>query len=90
MKFLIKDFFSKCNQIRRKLRILSHILKTSLMENFMFWAVILLEPKSNCRKQENISKMECAAAISNAIDNELITKAVVTDSLYMKDAFISR
>ena len=60
------------------------------MENFMFWAVILLEPKSNCRKQENISKMECVAAISNAIDNELITKAVVTDSLYMKDAFISR
>ena len=42
------------------------------------------------RKQENISKMECVAAISNAIDNELITKAVVTDSLHMEDAFISR
>ena len=30
MKFLIKDFFSKCNQIPRKLRIWSHLLKKSL------------------------------------------------------------
>ena len=34
MKFSIKDFFSKCDQIRSFLRILSHILKKSLMENF--------------------------------------------------------
>ena len=27
MKFSIKDFFSKCDQIRRKLQILSHLLK---------------------------------------------------------------
>ena len=40
MKFSIKDFFSKCNQIRRKLRIWSHSLKKSLMENFTFCAVI--------------------------------------------------
>ena len=30
------DFFSKCDQIRRKLRIWSHLLKKSLMENFIF------------------------------------------------------
>ena len=36
MKFSIKDFFSKCDQIRRKLRILSHLLKKSLMKNFIF------------------------------------------------------
>ena len=41
MKFSIKDFFSKCDQIRRKLRIWSHILKKSLMANFIFCAVIL-------------------------------------------------
>ena len=35
-----KDFFSKCEQIRRKLRICSHLLKKSLMENFMFCAVV--------------------------------------------------
>ena len=30
------DFFITCDQIRRKLRILSHLLKKSLMENFIF------------------------------------------------------
>ena len=39
MKFSIKDFFSKCDQIRSFLRIWSHLLKKSLMENFIFCAV---------------------------------------------------
>ena len=39
MKFSIKDFFSKYDQIRRKLRIWSHLLKKYLMENFIFCAV---------------------------------------------------
>ena len=39
MKFSIRDFVSKCDQIRRKLRIWSHLLKKSLMENFIFCAV---------------------------------------------------
>ena len=39
MKFSIKDFFSKCDQIYRKLQIWSHLLKKSVMENFIFWAV---------------------------------------------------
>ena len=34
--FSIKDFFSQCDQIRRKLQIWSHLLKKSLMENFIF------------------------------------------------------
>ena len=41
MKFSIKDFFSKGDQIRRKLRIWSHLLKKSLMENFIFCAVLV-------------------------------------------------
>ena len=40
MKFFITDFFSKCDQIRRKLRIWSHLLKKSVMENFIFCTVI--------------------------------------------------
>ena len=36
MKFSIKDFSSKCDQIRRKPRIWSHLLEKSLMENFIF------------------------------------------------------
>ena len=43
MKFSIKDFFSKCDQIHRRLRIWSHLLKKSLMENFIFYAVIISE-----------------------------------------------
>ena len=39
MKFSIKDFFSKCDQVRSFLWIWSHLLKKSLMENFIFYAV---------------------------------------------------
>ena len=39
IKISIKDFFSECDQIRRKLRIWSHLLKKSLMENFIFCRV---------------------------------------------------
>ena len=39
MKFSIKDFFSKCHQIGSFLRIWSHLLKKSLMENFIFCAM---------------------------------------------------
>ena len=39
MKFSIKDFFSKCDQNRRKLWIWSNLLKKSLMENFIFCTV---------------------------------------------------
>ena len=35
MNFSIQDFFSKCDQIRRKLWIWSHLLKKSLTENFI-------------------------------------------------------
>ena len=36
MKPSIKDFFSKCDQIHKKLQIWSDLLKNSLMENFIF------------------------------------------------------
>ena len=39
MKFSIKKFFSKCDQIRRFLQIWSHLLKKSLMGNFIVCAV---------------------------------------------------
>ena len=42
MKFSIKDFFSKSDQIRSFLRIWLHLLKKFLMENFIFCAVIFL------------------------------------------------
>ena len=39
MKFSSKDFFSKYDQTRSFLGIWSHLLKKSLMENFIFCAV---------------------------------------------------
>ena len=40
MTFSIKDFVSKYDQIRKKLRIWSHLLKKSLIENFIFCVVL--------------------------------------------------
>ena len=42
MRFFIKDFLSKCDQMCRKLRIWSHLLKKSVMENFIVFAVRFL------------------------------------------------
>ena len=42
-KFSIKDFFSKCDQIRSFPRIWSHLLRKSLMENFLFCALSKLK-----------------------------------------------
>ena len=60
MKFPIKDFSSKCDQIRSFLRIWLHLLKKSLMENFIFCAVgplllahrnFLIEALALCARQ---------------------------------------
>ena len=56
-KFSTNYFFSQCDQIRKKLRIRSHLLKKSLMKNFIFCPVrseclerILLWTMNNFRK----------------------------------------
>ena len=41
MKFSVEAFLSKCDQIRRKLRSWSLLLKKSLMENYIFYALIV-------------------------------------------------
>ena len=40
LKLPIKDFFSKCDQIHRNPRIWLHLLKKSLIENFLFSEII--------------------------------------------------
>ena len=49
MKFSFKDFFSKCDQIRMKLRIQSHLLKKSLMENLIFYSVLIISATAFCK-----------------------------------------
>ena len=48
MKFSIKDFFSKYEQLRRKWRIWSHLVKKPLMENFIFCAVYVCSSYTLC------------------------------------------
>ena len=43
MKFSIKDFFSKCDQIRSFVQIRSHLTKKSLLENFIFCPVLAVK-----------------------------------------------
>ena len=43
MKFSIKDFFSKCDLIRSFLWIWSHLLKKSLIENFIYLQALYLQ-----------------------------------------------
>ena len=61
MKFSIKDFFSKCSQMRSFLRIWSHLLKKSLTEDFIFCAA-LYYPNTYClnylRARETIASSE--------------------------------
>ena len=52
MKFSIKDFFSKCDQIRSFPRIWSYLLKKSLMENFIFYAVFQVSSISQVLDRE--------------------------------------
>ena len=40
MKFSIREFFSICEQTRKKLQIWPHLLKKLLMENFIFWCSV--------------------------------------------------
>ena len=51
MKFPIKDFFSKYDQIRSFLRIWSYLLKKSLKENFIFCPVFLQRVRSESQLQ---------------------------------------
>ena len=46
-KFSTEDFFSKCDQIRRKLQIWSHLPKKLLVENFIFFAVLPTKIRKN-------------------------------------------
>ena len=43
VKFSMKDFFSKCDQIRSSLRIWSHLLKKSLIESFIYCTVFTFD-----------------------------------------------
>ena len=61
IKFSIEGLSCKCDQIRKNLRIWSHLLKKSLLENFIFYAVKILrqELKENIRNKQEKHILEC-------------------------------
>ena len=67
MKFLIKDFFSQCDQIRKNLRNWSHLLDKSLMESFIFCAVWNFDPLES-------QKQICTCQISKSSPKDIWTK----------------
>ena len=65
MKFSIKDFFSKCDQIHSFLRTWSYLLKKSLIKNFIFCAVLII-----IHRKLNLVK---------TVQNIIIVIVIVTD-----------
>ena len=54
MKFRIKDFSSKCDQIRRKL---PHLLKKFLMKNFIFCAVRFMWDRNSLSLTDTVTSV---------------------------------
>ena len=57
MKFSIKDYFSECDQVRRRLQVSSHLLDKSLTESFMFCAVKWCRIINGTEKWEHWNKI---------------------------------
>ena len=77
MKSSIKDFSSKCDQIRRKLRIWSHLLKKFLMENFIFCAVLVV--LYNC---SGIAKIQRQMHVIANIIFRFVSKVIACKSAF--------
>ena len=73
----IKDFFSKCEQICRKLRIWSHLLKKSLMENFIFCAVYVLLTLRILRINTELGLCLFIARVSETICSQQLTNMML-------------
>ena len=67
IKFSTTDFSSKCYQIHSFLRIWSHLLKKSLMENFIFCALIASLIMSSLIMRKSCVKFDKNAKLS--VDN---------------------
>ena len=73
MKFSIRDFFSKYDQIQKKLRIWSHLLKKSLMENYIF-CVAEIDPSTSIKFQFIIASRLKFLSCEQIIITQRLTK----------------
>ena len=88
MKFSIKDFYSKCDQIRRKLPICSHLVKKSLMENFIFCVAQVFEipfiDKSISELELRFTKLSHSASRFLFLIPTVITKVPLDKDVYQQ------
>ena len=89
MQFSINDFFSKCDQIRRKVRIWSHLLKKFLLENFTFCAVNIALPSSMYDKDKGKSHiiLRRKAVIFCLIVKPVFGNIIITAKLILQQNF---
>ena len=88
MRFSIKDSFRKCDF----LRIWSHLLKKSLMENFIFCAVLVkktdVKDLSVLRDSEEGSLLECSITVywgaKNLLNNSAFSLKFVISLFWQK------
>ena len=87
MKFSVKDFCSKSDQIPSFLRTWSHLLKKSLIENFLVLAVIITQVfvLQNFRItklgwEETYSKMWCTEAATRGVLWEKVFLEILQNS----------
>ena len=95
MKFFIRDFFSIYEQIWRKLRIWSHLLKKSLMENFIFvqWIEIICNASfvfkmKSCVLNKFSSSVEQSVSIIDYFAHASLTKFCIANIFRIKRADI--
>ena len=90
MKFSIKDFFSKCDQIHSSLRIWSYLLKNSLNEIFDFLETFELDflqfsgPQILPKKGEISAQLEFTCSKSTMKTPIKITILVICSKLTIK------
>ena len=95
MKFFIRDFFSIYEQIWRKLRIWSYLLKKSLMENFIFvqWIEIICNASfvfkmKSCVLNKFSSSVEQSVSIIDYFAQASLTKFCTANIFRIKRADI--
>ena len=79
MKFSIKNLLSKYDQIRSSLQICSHLLKKSLMEKFIFCAVLLLVHENSPTSITTVRGGSGTAATSKMEHFVIIVSVAVAD-----------
>ena len=81
MKFFINDFFRKCDQMGRKLRIWSHLLKKSLMEDVIFCAMQHTHFLQQTYLNQLLSNLRWGFNLSN--ENLFFKKKTKTEKKYL-------